>query len=113
MSVVAVSKPSLNVVALLYQWSVLRFVRRRTAGPDEVEAAMSRNRFSRPRLVVIYLLGNYVLEIGGAFAAAAILTLIVARATADVSHSLSQTLGLVSAVFAAFPLAVTLRVWHH
>jgi hypothetical protein len=104
------SKFSLNVVALLYGWSVLRFARRRTAGPDEVEAVLSANKLSRPRFVVLYLLGGYLLEIGGAAVVGAVAMLIVARPAAGISHALSRMLYLVGALLAAFPLSMTLAV---
>jgi hypothetical protein len=102
-------RPNLNVVALLYRWSLVRFTRRLAAGPHEVEAHMSAKR-SRPRYVVLDLLGGNMLEIGGAAALGGLVLVLAARPVGAISHALSSALVLVGSLLATFPLSLVLAV---
>lgn len=105
-----VAKPSLNLVATLYGWSITRFARRRAAGPAEIEAVMAANRWSRPRFVVFYILGGYLLEIGGAAAVGAAVLVLVAHYAGVINHAVSSALDLAGALLGAFPFSIMLAV---
>jgi hypothetical protein len=100
----------LNVVAVLYTWSLRRFARRRTSGPEEIESLLNRRRPMRPRLAVLDVLSGYVLEIAGGAAASALVLVLLGRLTSGRYPELERALHLLGATLAAFPLAMYLAV---
>lgn len=101
----------LNVVAILYGWSLRKYARRRTTiRPDELEAALCANRRSRPRLVVFYTLGAHMLELAAGVALGVVTLILAAHAADAINHAFARVLDLVGWFLIALPLSIALGV---